>query len=287
MPQPLIELGGEQSAPIMSIAPANGFVPETYLPMIAPFTDKYRVLSVPPRALWGDGDPPELTPEHSWYSFSVDMLSAYEQFNLTDVVAIGHSIGAVITLLSAIQAPEHFKAIILLDPVIMLPSICDFMREQRQQGKASYSPMVQGAKRRRRRFTDVDEAFENFHGKSIFKDWSDEVLRLYAEHGTVEHEDGLRYLKWSPEWEAFYYSSYYTEIWSDLPKLNEIDVPIFLLSGADSHTLTQPAIEEIQAVVPNASYQSIAGHGHLFPQSAPQQTADTITAWLNAINHRE
>src|SRR5690606_14482371 len=156
MPQPLIELGGEPSAPIMTIAPANGFVPETYLPLLSPFTENYRLVSTPPRALWGDGHPPDLSPEHSWASLADDMLRAYETFDLQNVVAIGHSIGAVTTILAAIQAPERFRAMILLDPVVMPQAICEVMREQRQQGIATHSPMAEGAKRRRRRFQDID-----------------------------------------------------------------------------------------------------------------------------------
>lgn len=283
MPQPLIELGGETSAPIMTIAPANGFVPETYLPLLTPFTDTFRLISTPPRALWGDGEPPELMPEHSWASLADDMLRAYEAFDLQDVVAVGHSIGAVTTILSVIQQPERFKAIILLDPVVVPQSACDYMREQRQQGKATYSPMVQGAKRRRRRFRDVEDAFQNFHGKSVFADWSDEVLRLYAEHGTVLQEDGLRYLTWSPNWEAFYFSTYYTEIWSALPKLIDLDLPILFVAGGDSDVFARDTVEQVADLLPKPTFKTIDGHGHLFPQSAPQQTTDIIAGWLDVL----
>ncbi len=280
MPQPLIELGGDPSAPIMNIAPANGFVPETYLPLLKSFTDDYRLVSTPPRALWGDGEPPQLTPEHSWASLAEDMVTAYETFELQNVIVIGHSIGAVTTILSAIQAPERFKAIILLDPVVMPQSVCDYMREQRLQGKASHSPMAEGAMRRRRQFRDVEDAFQNFHGKSVFANWSDEVLRLYVEHGTVLVDDGLRYLTWSPYWEAFYFSTYYTEIWDALPKLDDLNLPILFVAGGNSDVFASDTVQQVAELVPKPTYKTIAGHGHLFPQSAPQQTRDIIAEWL-------
>ena len=58
MPQTLLELAGDADAPILHIAPANGFPPQTYLPMLRGLSASYRVVCCPPRALWGDQAPP-------------------------------------------------------------------------------------------------------------------------------------------------------------------------------------------------------------------------------------
>ena len=283
MPQTLIELGGEKNAPIISLAPANGFVPQTYLPLLRPLMEDYRVVSTPPKALWGDGEAPELTVEHSWYDLSVDMLNAYEKFGLDDVVAIGHSIGAVMTLLAAIQKPELFKAIILLDPVIATHQMCDWVISEHSKGNVAAFPLAELAKRRRNKFQSVKAAFQNFHGKSIFANWSDEVLQLYVEHGTMDCEDGLRCLTWSPPWEAFYYSSYYPYIWDEIPKLKDLDLPVYFIAAEHSDAFFAEAIQEVQDILPDVSFTVFEGEGHLFPQSSPQETSEMIQEWLKNI----
>ena len=283
MPQTLVELGGDKNAPIISLAPANGFVPQTYIPLLRPLMEDYRVVSTPPKALWGDGEPPELTLEHSWYDLSIDMLNAYEQSGLEDVIAVGHSIGGVMTILSALQKPELFKAIILLDPVIATRQICQWVIEEHNKGNIAAFPLAELAKRRRKKFQSVGEAFQNFHGKSIFADWSDEVLQLYVEHGTIPCEDGLRCLTWSPAWEAFYYSSYYPYIWDELPKLNDLDLPVYIIGAEHSDAFLAESVKEVQVILSDVSFTVLEGKGHLFPQSAPQETSELIQNWLNNL----
>ena len=52
MPQPLYDFGGEKDAPPTHIAVANGFPPETYIPLVRPLLEDYHVVSLPPRAMW-------------------------------------------------------------------------------------------------------------------------------------------------------------------------------------------------------------------------------------------
>lgn len=280
MPQPLLELGGDSAKPVLSFAPANGFVPQTYLPMLRPLMQDYRVVSLPPRALWGDEAAPEPQPHHSWESIADDLLAAYQSFGLSGFVAIGHSIGGIASALAALKEPRHFKALILLDPTILSREICEWMRQAIASGQAAHSPLAQGAKRRRNEFESVEDVYQRFKGKSIFADWHDEALRLYAEYGTVPKAEGGRRLAWPPEWEAFYFSTYYADIWRELPKLNQLNLPMLIVGGGASDTYVPAVAQEVAQILPNATHASIAGHGHLFPHSAPKEAANLIQNWL-------
>jgi pimeloyl-ACP methyl ester carboxylesterase len=281
MPQPLIELGGQADAPIMNIALANGFPPQTYLPMLRPFTADYRVVSLPPRALWGDQTPP--VEYQNWQPLADDLLAGFSQNGLEDVVAVGHSFGAIASLLAVIKEPERFKALILLDPTILLPNMLDMIEQAWEQDVADMIPLVQGAKRRRREFESVEDAFERFRSKSLFSDWPDEVLRLYVEHGTQAKADGDGIeLSWSAVWEAYYFSTVHLTIWDDLPKLDGL-VATLILRGGTSDTFMEVARDRVQTLVPSATYDDIAGHGHLFPQSAPEITYERISRWMQNI----
>lgn len=279
MPQPLIDLGGKPDAPILHIALANGFPPQTYLPLLHPFMAEYRVVCLPPRALWGDQTPP--TVHQDWGILADDLLAGFDQYGLTDVVAIGHSFGAIASLLAVIKEPERFKSLVLLDPTILMPDILKLIEGAWAQGIQDQIPPVQGAMRRRAEFASVEDAFERFRSKRLFSDWSDEVLRLYVEHGTQpkSDSDGVE-LTWSPAWEAYYFSTVHQTIWDDLPALDGL-APTLILRGGTSDTFTTEACDQVKALVPSATYAEVAGHGHLFPQSAPDETAKVIQGWLH------
>lgn len=284
MPQTLIELGGDSSKSLLSFSPANGFVPACYLPMLRPLMQDNRVISVPPRALWGSEIAPEPKPYHSWESIADDLLAAYQQFGIGKHITIGHSIGGIATVLAALKQPEYFRAIILLDPTILSREICEWMRQAIASGQAAHSPLAEGAKRRRNQFESVEDVYQRFKGKSVFADWDDEVLRLYAEFGTIANPDGSRSLAWPPEWEAFYFSTYYADIWRELPKLNALDIPLLIIGGGASDTYTPDVAKEVAQLLPKATHSSIAGHGHLFPQSAPGEAATVIGEWLKVYS---
>src|SRR5258705_1942545 len=141
MPQPLIELGGDRTNPaVIHLAPANGFVPQTYLPLLRPFMDTYRVVSLPPRALWGDGQPPPVAAATDWTELADDLQAGMAQFALENVIAIGHSFGGIASILAALQEPQRFRALILLDPTILNTQVIEMMKIARRDGIPSLSP---------------------------------------------------------------------------------------------------------------------------------------------------
>lgn len=283
MPQSLIKLGGNANTPMIHIAPANGFVPQTYLPMFQNFMADYQLVSLPPRALWGDGAPPEPSSDITWMQVADDILAGIEKFGLRDIVAVGHSFGGVASFFAANKKPDYFKALIMLDPVILPFHFVEQLIAMQAKGQATPFPLANGARRRRNNFESLEDVFGRFRAKSIFADWSDDMLRLYVEHGTIEQANGTRQLAWSGAWEAFYYSSYHAKIWDEIAKLNNLDIPMLFLAGGDTDTYSDMAQEKVRELVPNATHAVIEGHGHLFPQSAPQETAAVIREWLSLL----
>lgn len=279
MPQTLVELGGPADGPILHLAPANGFVPQTYIPLLRPFMQTYRVVSLPPRALWTQDAPPEVTPERDWGEVADDLLAGIEQYGLRDILAVGHSFGCVATMLSAMQKPDYFKAFIMLDPTIFPQAEIEAMRSARAKGEGSAHPLAQGAKRRRRQFESKAAAYERFSGRSVFKAWPDETVRLYVEHGLVPDASGGVTLAWPPEWEAYYFSTCYTDQWERLPELRGL-LPLLIASGGTSDIFTDECVQRAQTILPDATLTVVPGHGHLFPQEVPEETAGIMREWL-------
>jgi pimeloyl-ACP methyl ester carboxylesterase len=278
MTQPLYTFGGD--GPIMNLAVANGFPPQTYAPLLQPFKVDYRVVCLPPRALWPDEPPPPEQPG-SWRTVADDLLSGLRQHGLTGVTAVGHSFGGIASLLAVIDEPERFRALILLDPTIPLPELVQMIKIAQDTGQTDLMPLVQTASRRRRQFDSLDEAHDYFKGKPLFADWPDESLRLYTESLLRPGTNGFE-LAWSPEWEIYYYRSMYTAVWETWPRLRGL-LPTLVIRGGTSTTLVEESVEQMRVLVPDADYVDIPGHGHLFPQSAPAETRVVIEDWLKRL----
>lgn len=277
MPQPLYEFGG--SGALINLAVANGFPPEVYHPLVTPLTKNYRVVSLPPRAMW----PGEPAPEayRPWKeTIAVDLLNGLRAYDMRDVIAIGHSFGAVASLLAAIAEPERFKALVLLDPTILPPSIMAVMAEQQASGEIQNNVLGQRAEKRRATFENTQAAYDYFKSKRLFSNWPDETVRLYAET-LVPVKDGSEVqLAWSAAWEAYYFRTLYTDTWDEIPKLTQTNLPILVLRGGTSDTFLAEAMTRMQSLMPDATYGELQGYGHLFPQEAPDETRERISHWL-------
>jgi pimeloyl-ACP methyl ester carboxylesterase len=280
MAYPLFELGG--SGPLVHLAPANGFPPETYTSALEPLLAGHRVVSLPPRALWPDAGPPPERPG-SWSEVADDLLEGMRRHDLPPVVAIGHSFGGVASLLAAVREPSRFRALVLLDPTILPPQMMAEVREQQRKGEASFRPLVHGVRKRRDRFESSGEAFDYWRTKPLFSDWPDDEVWCYAKAMLTPSDDGDGFvLRWSAAWEAYYYASFYPDSWEDLDKLDPA-LPVLVVGGQKSDAFLPASAALLRGKLGSATHVTIPGRGHLFPQSAPAETGRVLTSWLEGL----
>ncbi len=280
MTQPMLLLGGI-GKPI-NLALANGITPETYLPMLNPLMDAYRVVCLPPRALWEDEPIP--TELGYWDELARDLLTGFAKHGLNDVIAMGHSFGAVASMIAAIEQPERFKGLVLLDPTLLPSHVLDALREMRESGTIGEGfHLAARAAKRQRTFESYEAAYAYFNKRGAFRDWTDEATRAYVYHGLRQDTDGSVTLKWSPEWETYYFKTGYMQTWEMIPKLATLKLPILILRGGTSDTYLPDAAARVRELLPDATHVEISGHGHLFPQSAPLESATVIRDWLDAL----
>jgi pimeloyl-ACP methyl ester carboxylesterase len=280
LPYLLYEFGGD--GPPINLAIANGFSPQTYRPLAGPLADRYRVVSLLPRALWTPPPPPGEF--HTWRQMADDLLAGLREHEMRDVIAVGHSMGGVASMLAAIAEPERFRALILLDPTLLRPELLRLIAAMRALGQVSHFPLARGARRRRAQFASAAEAFAYWRDKPLFHNWSDAVLQLYVEGMTRPSANGAGVeLAWPPEWEARYYETIVTDSWREVPKLRGL-LPVLVIWGRETDTFTRVSARKFRRLVPEATVVDIPGHGHLFPQSAPDEARGIIEGWLASLS---
>jgi pimeloyl-ACP methyl ester carboxylesterase len=275
----MLDHGG--SGPVLHWAPANGFPLATYRPLIDGLANRYRSVTIPPRALWPDIGPPPEGPG-SWWELAEDLVRGLQQHLAEPVVAIGHSSGGVASLLATLLDRSRFRALVLLDPTILAPAIMDQFRRAKATGwKAAAHPIAARARERRSQFGSHAEAFAFWRDKALFRDWSDDALRLYV-GGILRPLPHRGFtLTWSGAWEAYYFESIETGIWEDLSRLDP-SLPILAVGGASSDVFGRESMARFRERVPWATIATVEG-GHLFPQTSPQATFRILEAWLNRL----
>jgi pimeloyl-ACP methyl ester carboxylesterase len=279
MTMPLLELGG--SGANLHLAVANGFPPDTYLPLFTELRNSFRIVSVLPRALWPDRQPPPAD-AGSWESLTDDLLAGWQEHQLTPLIAMGHSFGAVASLLAAVKQPRAVRALVLLDPTIYPRALMEGYAREQAAGRSPRLGLVDTALKRRGRFASHREAFEYWRGKELFRDWPDPALTRYVEAMLRPDEAGGWVLTWPPDWEAWYYRSFYPHTWDLVPQLDPA-IPTLIVGGETSDTFGSSSLGELRKLLPRASFATIPGAGHLFPQSHPEATRAVLEPWLASI----
>jgi pimeloyl-ACP methyl ester carboxylesterase len=270
----LHEFGGD--GPVIHLAQANGFPPGTYRLLAETLIPAYRVIALPARPLW-PGSQPESAP--TWHPLARDLIEGLDGLGLAGIVGVGHSLGGVLTLWAAIQRPDLFRAVVLIDPVILPPIWLWALRLMRGLGLGQRQPLVQGALRRRHTWPSRQACFEQYRARSFFAAWSDDAVWDYVESGTRPRDDGLVELRYPPAWEAHIFATTPTGIWRDVPKLR---IPALIVRGEHSNTFQPAAQRRMARRLPQARFVTIPDTGHLLPMECPVETGAVLREFVDA-----
>ena len=260
---------------------ANGYPPDCYKPLFELLKTEYHVFGMPLRPLW---DEAKIDDIKDWQPFSDD-LRFFLSSQPAPVIGVGHSIGAIVTLRAALRDPGKFKALVLIDPVLFVPSFLFSWRIVRALGLGDkFHPLILGAQKRRRTFDDLETVFRGYRNRNIFRYMSDENLRVYIEGITRKTSDGYE-LIYSPEWEAHIYRTGLRDfdLWRDLPKL---EVPTLFIRGAETDTFLAAAAKLVKQRQPKVRVEALDKSTHLLPLERPQAVFEIMQSFLKSLESK-
>jgi pimeloyl-ACP methyl ester carboxylesterase len=255
---------------------ANGYPPGCYKSFLELLQPHYHVFGMLLRPLWENSDPNEIT---NWKRFSDDLLQFLGQ-TPDPLIGIGHSIGAVVTLRAALRDPARFRALVLIDPVLFVPSFMLKWQLVRAVGLADkLHPLIPGAKKRRRTFDDLETVYRGYRSRSVFRYMSDEDLRAFINGMTRKTGTGTYELVYPPEWEAQIYRTgmHDFDIWRGLPAL---EVPVLFIRGAETDTFLEDAARFVKRKQPKARVETLERSTHLLPLERPQEIFNIMQSFL-------
>ncbi len=272
---PSFDYGG--AGQLLHFLHANGYPPDCYQPLFEILKSQYHVFGMLLRPLWPEANMDEIK---DWHPFSDDLLRFLSAASTAPVIGVGHSIGGVVTLRAALRDPGKFRALVLLDPVLFIPSRMIAWNIARAIGLGyKIHPKISGALKRRRTFDNLEHVFRGYRARDVFRFMNDENLRIYIKGITKARAEGGFELAYSPEWESHIYLTGLRDM--DLWRgLKDLQVPTLIIRGAETDTFLEDAANLVKRKQPMVRIETFEGSTHILPMEKPREVADIMQSFL-------
>ena len=213
--------------------PANGMFYTAYNQFLNGLSPNFKIstLLYPPLVQDDLAVPNDL----SWHLFNDAIDSNFS--HLDSVVGIGHSLGATLLLYNAIQHPERYRHLFIIEPALFHPLFCYAYGSLNWVGVArTFHPMVRLTKRRRITFESKDMIYQSWRKREQFSALSNQSLHDFIDASFVKRNH-LWHLRFNKDWESAIYASCCSldmDIWR---QLHTISHKVTIIAGETSNTL--------------------------------------------------
>lgn len=250
---------------VIHFAHANGFPAKTYSKLFSYLKDDFEI-----NYLERHAHNPKFPVTDGWERLRDELREEIERRYTQKIIGVGHSLGGILHFLVAVEKPELYKSIILLDAPIISRLSSGGVRVFKMLNLIDRLTPSQTTRFRRNLWKSKEEFFEHFKEKQKFEAFDEAVLRDYAEHGTIETERGVELL-FKPSIEA----KIYRALPHNLPKYRgKLKVPAAYIGGTFSQEARLARLSFMKKYFP-FTFHFLEG-SHLFPLEKPQETAELI-----------
>lgn len=271
---------GRQLPPLCFIH-ANGLNARTYRRMLTPLARRFHVLAPDLRGHGLSELPADPARHGSWDMYVRDLIRFLDSRG--PAFLGGHSMGGVISLLTAAARPDLVHGLVVVEPVILPPPFYWLMRMRRKLGVRRYIyKIARDAARRRSIWPCARAVFRAYRGRGAFKTWPKEALEDYVAHGVRPRADGQVELTCAPAWEAENFSMHSPRLWRELPK---VSCPAVVYHGTQGSTFVAAARGRFRRAVPHARIEEVEGASHFLPLERPEVVRAGIKALQGEIEN--
>lgn len=257
--------------PILHFSHANGFPCGSYTALLTALSQHYDVR-------WTDriGHHNDYPVSNNWVNLEQEMIHTFERSYTEPIIAVGHSLGGMLSMRVAAKRPDLIKAVVILDVPALSRAEALGLKLLKMLGLMDKVTPATRAVNRKAQWANSAEAIAYFQSKRLMRQFDPRCLQDYVRYGTEPIGEEIR-LRFDPSIEV--------QIYRTIPDSNVL-----------RHPLTMPAVavggKESTILKPNqaARMQKKLGMGikwlpgtHMFPLEYPEETAAAIIDSLAAM----
>ncbi len=257
---------------------ANGFPVEVYRSFLQQFCNQHRVTAADCRAT---SQQVQTIPKRFGFAdFANDLIQIIEQQHQNPVIGMGHSFGAHVTLIAAIKRPDLFNKLVLIEPASLPSAALDLVyRRLPEPVLHKMLPMIKKTQQRQRVWPDRATFIEKYRHHRTFRQFTEQALNAYAQHGLRQRDDDQFELVFAPEWEAHIFRKV-EFVWKNLKRCH---VPCLFIRAQNSNLYSSALFNrENTKLGKHFTGLEIANTHHLMPLESPQLCHQSIENWLLA-----
>ena len=258
---------GTPGDPLILLAHATGLHARCWTSVVTRLPE-FHVLALDLRGHGASGK----APPFEWRQFGADLTAFIAELDLTEIIGVGHSMGAHCIVQAALAAGWRFRRLTLFDPVIFPPSV--------YAAGVSFKEGNSSVARRRNTWDSPQQMYDSFKARKPFANWTPATLRDYCEYGLLRHGDGYR-LACPPAIEAAIYPR---AVEANLSvELQDIAVPVQVIRaeprppGAPVEDfMMSPTRPDLASQFPRGTDIYFPEYSHFMPMENPTLAASTI-----------
>lgn len=218
-----------------------------------------------------------------WNGYADDVIAAVRHLSggsgPIGLIA-GHSMGGTSALLALTRDPGIARALLLVDPALILPH----MRRAMMLPFGPHLmrrriPIARGAARRRAHFPDRAAVLKSYRGRGAFKTWGEGFLEDYVEDGFGPRADGSLELRCTPAWESATFAAHRHDL---IEALRRLQVPARILVAEHGSTSAR-ALDLIRAHAPAMVVEPVPGSSHFIPMERPDLVCERIVSLIEGL----
>lgn len=216
------------------------------------------------------GHSPQFPVTDNWHYLVDEVINSIEEQASKPVVAIGHSLGGVLSFCAAVLKPELFKALVLLDSPIIGRFKSNLLRLSKTIGMIDHVTPAFRTRGRREYWQTRELALSYLKSRKLFKYFTDACLNDYIDYGMEATEKGYR-LRFDRKIEY--------QIYRTIPHMlyeleGQLTCKAALLYGRKSNIIDRLDLHYMKK---KYGINRFAMDGtHMFPMEYPQKTAEKI-----------
>lgn len=259
-------------SPRLHFLHATGMHAGLYARLLAPLATRFRITASDAR---GHGHTPggPAGERVEWEASAADLLAVTDAIDGgAPWLLAGHSFGGSASLLAAAARPERVTGLVMIDPPFIPFEIA---RPVLAAGMVTPNPLADQAGKRRADFPDLATARAAYHGRGVFRSWSDADLDAYLADGFRPTPDGLT-LACAPAWEAATFRGVSLRI---EPALVALRAPFALVAGEQGSTVPATEFDTMAAHPMCLSAERLPGTTHF----VPLERGDAVRAAISLV----